>query len=151
MLYYAYELQRQLAKPVRLWANALEHVYSSPYNPLSDTWFGKSIAASAEIVSRLTRNYGKPSFGLTTTQVDNETVAVNEEILLRKPFCQLLHFHRDISLLQKSGRKDSKVLVVGPISSHFATLLRGTVEARLPEHDVHIPQLADPRQVPVSD
>src|SRR6266851_3272374 len=88
MLYYAYELQRQLAKPIRLWANALEQVYSSPYNPLAGTWFGKSVAASAEIVARLTQNYTKPEFGLKTTQVGNETVAVNEEILLRKPFCQ---------------------------------------------------------------
>ena len=63
-LYEAYELQRHLNQPVRLWANALEQVYSSPYNPLSETWFGKSIAASAEIVSRLTRSYGKPTFGL---------------------------------------------------------------------------------------
>ncbi len=54
MLYAAYELQRQLALPVRLWANALEQVYTSPYNPLSDTWFGMSVAASAEIMARLT-------------------------------------------------------------------------------------------------
>jgi poly(3-hydroxybutyrate) depolymerase len=143
-LYQAYELQRQLSQPVRLWANALERVYSSPYNPLSETWFGKSIAASAEIVARLTQNYGKPAFGLKTTQTGNETVAVNEEILLRKPFCQLLHFHRDTT------RKDPKVLVVAPMSGHFATLLRGTVEALLPEHDVHITDWADARDVPLS-
>ena len=143
MLYYAYEFQRQLAKPVRLWANALEQVYSSPYNPLADTWFGKSVAASAEIVARLTQNYGKPEFGLKTTQVGNETVAVNEEILLRKPFCQLLRFHRD------TARRDPKVLVVAPMSGHFATLLRGTVEALLPEHDVHITDWADAREVPL--
>jgi poly(3-hydroxybutyrate) depolymerase len=116
MLYYAYEFQRQLAKPVRLWANALEQVYSSPYNPLADTWFGKSVAASAEIVARLTQNYAKPEFGLTTTQVGNETVAVNEEVLLRKPFCQLLRFHRD------TARRDPKVLVVAPMSGHFRHL-----------------------------
>src|SRR3954471_22105954 len=95
MLYQAYEFQRQLAKPVRLWANALEKVYSSPYNPLSDTWFGKSVAASAEIMARLTQNYGKPAFGLATTKIGEEAVAVNEETLLRKPFCQLMHFRRD--------------------------------------------------------
>ena len=77
MLYQAYEFQRQLANPVRLWANALEQAYTSPYNPLSDTWFGKSVAASAEIVARLTQNYGKPHFGLATTQIGNETVEVN--------------------------------------------------------------------------
>src|SRR6267154_2360795 len=121
MLYYAYELQRQLAKPVRIWANTLEQVYSSPYNPLSDTWFGKSVAASAEIVARLTQNYGKPAFGLKTTQIGNESVSVNEEILLRKPFCQLLHFHRDTT------RRGPKVRFVAPMRGHLATLLRGTV------------------------
>ena len=141
MLYTAYELQRQLAQPVRLWANALEQVYSSPYNPLADTWFGKSVAASAEIVARLTQNYAKPEFGLKTTQIGNDVVAVNEEILLRKPFCQLLHFRRDTT------RRDPKVLVVAPMSGHFATLLRGTVEALLPEHDVHITDWANARDV----
>ena len=144
MLYQAYEFQRQLAKPVRLWANALEQAYSSPYNPLSDTWFGKSMAASAEIVARLTQNYGKPHFGLATTQIGNETVEVNEELLLRKPFCDLVHFHRDTT------RRDPKVLVVAPMSGHYATLLRGTVEALLPEHDVHITDWKDAREVPLT-
>jgi poly(3-hydroxybutyrate) depolymerase len=144
MLYQAYEFQRQLANPVRLWANALEQAYSSPYNPLTETWIGKSIAAGAEIVARLTQNYGKPEFGLKTTQIGNETVEVNEEILLRKPFCQLLHFHRD------TARRDPKVLVVAPMSGHFATLLRGTVEALLPEHDVHITDWIDAREVPLT-
>ena len=145
MLYHAYEFQRQLALPVRLWANALEQVYSSPYNPWTDTWFGKSMAAGAEIVARLTQNYGKPAFGLATTQIDNETVSVNEEILLRKPFCSLLHFRRDTT------RRDPKVLVVAPMSGHYATLLRGTVEALLPEHDVHITDWVDAREVPLRD
>jgi poly(3-hydroxybutyrate) depolymerase len=144
MLYAAYEFQRQLATPVRLWANALEQVYSSPYNPLSDTWFGKSVAASAEIMARLTQNYGKPEFSLKTTEIGNETVAVNEEILLRKPFCQLLRFHRD------TMQRDPKVLVVAPMSGHYATLLRGTVEALLPDHDVHITDWVDAREVPLS-
>ena len=144
MLYAAYELHRALAGPVRLWANALEQVYSHPYNPLTDTWFGKSVAASAEIVARLTQNYAKPAFGLRTTRVGNETVAVNEEILVRKPFCQLLRFRRD------TARRDPKVLVVAPMSGHFATLLRGTVEALLPDHDVHITDWTDAREVPLA-
>lgn len=145
MLYHAYEFQRQLANPVRLWANALEQAYSSPYNPLSETWIGKSVAAGAEIVARLTQNYGKPHFGLATTQIGNETVDVNEELLLRKPFCDLVHFRRD------TARRDPKVLVVAPMSGHFATLLRGTVEALLPEHDVHITDWKDAREVPLTD
>src|SRR5688572_9128754 len=145
MLYYAYELQRQLAEPVRLWANAVEQVSSSPYNPLTDTWLGKSMAAGAEIVARLTRDYGKPAFGLPTTRIGDETVAVNEEILLRKPFCQLLHFRRDTT------RRDPKVLLVAPMSGHYATLLRGTVEALLPDHEVYITDWQDARMVPVAE
>ena len=144
MLYHAYEFQRQLASPVRLWANALEQAYTSPYNPLSETWIGKSVAAGAEIVARLTQNYGKPHFGLATTQIGNETVEVNEEILVRKPFCDLVRFRRD------TIRRDPKVLVVAPMSGHFATLLRGTVEALLPEHEVHIADWKDAREVPVT-
>ena len=143
MLYQAYEFQRQLANPVRLWANALEQAYSSPYNPLSDTWIGKSVAAGAEIVARLTQNYGKPHFGLATTEIGNDTVEVNEELLVRKPFCDLVRFRRD------TIRRDPKVLVVAPMSGHFATLLRGTVEALLPEHDVHITDWKDAREVPI--
>ncbi|OFX00032.1 MAG: hypothetical protein A3D94_10470 [Alphaproteobacteria bacterium RIFCSPHIGHO2_12_FULL_66_14] len=150
MLYHAYEFHRQLAKPVRLWANALEQAYSSPYNPLSDTWFGKSVAAGAEIMARLTQNYGKPEFGLKTTPIGDEAVEVNEEILLRKPFCDLLHFHRDHSH-PGTGRRDPKVLVVAPMSGHYATLLRGTVEALLPEHDVFITDWTDAREVPLTD
>lgn len=144
MLYHAYEIQRQLAHPVRLWANALEQAYSSPYNPLSETWIGKSVAAGAEIVARLTQNYGKPHFGLATTQIGNQTVEVNEELLVRKPFCDLVHFRRD------TERRDPKVLVVAPMSGHFATLLRGTVEALLPDHDVHITDWKDAREVPLT-
>jgi poly(3-hydroxybutyrate) depolymerase len=143
-MYQAYEFQRLLSNPVRLWANTLEQVYSSPYNPLTDTWLGKSVAAGAEIMARLAQSYGKPEFGLKTTQVGNETVAVNEEILVRKPFCQLMRFRRDIK------RRDPKVLVVAPMSGHFATLLRGTIEALLPDHDVHITDWSDAREVPLS-
>ncbi len=144
-LYHAYELNRRIAQPVRLWANTLEQIYSSPYNPWSDTWFGKSVAAGAEIVARLTQNYGKPKFGLATTEVGGATVSVNEEILLRKPFCELIRFHRD------TPRRDPKVLVVAPMSGHFATLLRGTVEALLPDHDVHVTDWIDAREVALSD
>ncbi|MCW5732984.1 MAG: polyhydroxyalkanoate depolymerase [Enhydrobacter sp.] len=144
MLYYAYEFQRQIAYPVRMWANAVEQASSSPYNPLSETWIGKSVTAGAEIVARLTRDYGKPEFGLPTTQIDGESVAVNEEILLRKPFCQLLRFRRDTT------RRDPKVLLVAPMSGHYATLLRGTVEALLPDHDVHITDWIDAREVPMA-
>ena len=144
MLYYVYEFQRHLAQPVRLWANAVEEASSSRFNPFAETWFGKSMAASAEIVARMTRDYGKPAFDLATTEVGGATVAVNEEILLRKPFCQLLRFRRD------TAKRAPKVLLVAPMSGHYATLLRGTVEALLPDHDVHITDWTDAREVPLT-
>ena len=158
MLYHAYQFQRQFAQPVRIWADLIERAYSSSLNPLADTWFGKSMAAGAEIVSRLTQNYGKPAFGLETTRVDDIEVAVNEEILLTKPFCRLLRFRRDTahrdanraSGKRDPGKRDPKVLLVAPMSGHYATLLRGTVEALLPEHDVHITDWTDAREVPLS-
>ena len=120
MLYYAYELQRHFAQPVRLWARAVEQLYSSPYNPFSDTWFGKSmaVAAGAEIVARsLTQNHGKPAFGLATTWIGSESVAVNEEILLTKPFCRLLRFRRDTTHKDPqgpAGRADERPLRHAP-------------------------------------
>jgi poly(3-hydroxybutyrate) depolymerase len=149
LLYQAYEFQRHLAQPVRMWANFLEQAYTSPYNPLAETWFGKSMAAGAEIVARLTQNYGKPAFGFHFTTIDGQDVAVNEEILLTKPFCRLLRFHRDLPPASPA-RKDPKVLVVAPMSGHYATLLRGTVEALLPEHDVHITDWTDAGEVPLA-
>jgi poly(3-hydroxybutyrate) depolymerase len=148
MLYHWYHVNRSLTQPMRWTADMLEEIFGSPHNPLSATWFGKSVAAGAEIVSRLTRNYGKPAFDLPTTVVDGHEVAVNEEIALRKPFCQLIRFRRDLHGL--APRHDPKVLLVAPMSGHFATLLRGTVEALLPEHEVYITDWADARDVPLT-
>ncbi|MGE0423224.1 MAG: polyhydroxyalkanoate depolymerase [Reyranellaceae bacterium] len=148
MLYQLYHLNRQLSQPMRMAADWIEEICSSPYNPWSETRFGKSIAASAEIMSRLTRFYGEPDFALTSTVVAGHEVAVNEEVLVRKPFCNLVRFRRDLAGLP--ARQDPKVLVVAPMSGHFATLLRGTVQALLPEHDVHITDWIDAREVPLA-
>lgn len=148
MLYSLYHANRQLSQPVRWAADMVEEFYGSTSNPLSETWFGKSMAAGAEIVSRLTRNYNKPAFGLNTTRIDGRDVAVNEEIVLQKPFCQLLRFHRDLRGL--APRNDPKVLLVAPMSGHFATLLRGTVAAMLPDHEVYITDWVDARDVPLA-
>ncbi|HJQ60055.1 MAG TPA: polyhydroxyalkanoate depolymerase [Vineibacter sp.] len=148
MLYQLYQMNRSLTQPVRWTADMLEEIFGSPHNPWSATWFGKSMAAGAEIMSRLTRNYGKPEFGLASTVIDGHDVAVNEEIVLRKPFCQLLRFHRDMRGL--APRNDPRVLLVAPMSGHFATLLRGTVEAMLPDHEIYITDWADAREVPLT-
>ncbi len=97
---------------------------------------------------RVTRRYGKPAFELNTTIVDGEEVDITEEVVWSGPFCDLLHFERD---LPEERKADPKILIVAPMSGHYATLLRGTVEALLPDLDVYITDWEDARQVPVSD
>jgi poly(3-hydroxybutyrate) depolymerase len=89
---------------------------------------------------------GKPDFGLPTTIVDDTIVAVSEEVVLRKPFGQLKHFVRAVS-----GRNDPRVLVVAPMSGHYATLLRGTIERLLPDHEVYVTEWRDAKLVPLSE
>lgn len=104
----------------------------------------KLIAASRELTSRMSKEYGKPDFGLHSTLIGDQTVAVHEEIALEKPFGNLLHFAR------KTKRNDPKVLIVAPMSGHHATLLRDTVKQLLPAHDVYITDWTDAKLVPLS-
>jgi poly(3-hydroxybutyrate) depolymerase len=144
MIYLLYDLQHALLTPARLGAEAMASLYRQPWNPLSYTQAGRTVSAYAELFERSTRRFGKPDFGLHETIIDGSPVDVIEEFLLNKPFCSLLHFKR------KTRRNDPKVLIVAPMSGHFATLLRGTVEALLPHHDVYITDWIDARQVPLS-
>ena len=116
-------------RPYRALADATKLFYSNPLNPLSLTPFGRSAAAAAGLFERTTGRYAKPTFGLETTVVDWKKVAVNEAVVWKKPFCDLIHFQRD---LPAGRRADPKLLIVAPMSGHYATLLRGTVEALMP-------------------
>lgn len=148
MFYQFYEMNHAALQPARAYADAMRMFYSNPLNPASQTQWGRSIAASAELFERTTRRYGKPSFELPHTTVDGNTVPVTEKIAWSRPFCDLLHFERGVP----AGRRpDPKLLIVAPMSGHYATLLRGTVEAMLPHADVYITDWADARMVPVSD
>ncbi|HEX9903911.1 MAG TPA: polyhydroxyalkanoate depolymerase [Propylenella sp.] len=146
--YQLYELNHAALAPWRAVMDATRLAFQNPFNPLSDTTFGRSVAATAELFERTTRRYGKPAFGIFETVVDGRTVPVSETAVWRKPFCSLLHFQR---ALPPDRPHDPKVLIVAPLSGHYATLLRGTVEAMLPEHEVFVTDWADARMVPVSD
>ncbi len=100
--------------------------------------------AMASYLKHSAQNFGKPDFNLPETQIGNKRVAVTEEIALSKPFGDLLHFKRD------TKRNDPTVLLVAPLSGHYSTLLRGTVEALLPHHDVYITDWKNARDVPMS-
>lgn len=143
MLYLMHDMQHVLMTPWRLQAKATKEVFSNPYNPLTYTQLGRTIGAGAEMVERLTRHFGRPEFRLPETTIGGKPVAITEKVLVEKPFCKLLRFERD------TKRKDPKVLIVAPMSGHYATLLRGTVKALLPHHDVHITDWEDARMVPL--
>ena len=147
MFYQFYELQQAALQPARAYADVLKSIYSSPGNPLANTSFARAIAAAAELFERTTRRYGKPEFGISNTVVDGRDVPVHEEVVWTKPFCRLLHFARG---LPEKRKPDQKLLIVAPMSGHYATLLRGTVKEMLPSADVYITDWTDARMVPLA-
>ncbi|MBI3706633.1 MAG: polyhydroxyalkanoate depolymerase [Proteobacteria bacterium] len=144
MLYHLYDFQHAMMSPVRLTAEAWQHMFSHPYMPVAYTRFGRAMAAGSELFERATRRYGKPQFNIKTTTIDGAEVPIRVVTAARTTFCDLLHFVRE------GGRDDPKVLIVAPLSGHYATLLRDTVVAMLPNHDVYITDWINASAVPVS-
>ena len=149
--YYMYEASYALMGPARVFNDAFHIYINSVLNPMSETPMSRTLNAASEMFERATRRYKKPTFGLATTMIDGETADVVEEIVWRKPFCSLLHFKRVLKgkTVQPSASQP-KVLICAPVSGHYATLLRGTVEAFLPAHDVYITDWVDARDVSLS-
>ncbi|HEY9163338.1 MAG TPA: polyhydroxyalkanoate depolymerase [Magnetovibrio sp.] len=142
MLYQLHELQHLMLSPYRAWLHA-SRAALAPWVAQPGI---RPLAAGLELAERMTRRYGKPEFGIASCEVPHKkktkTVRVREEIIDETPFCTLLNFAKE----DVSGQP--KVLLVAPLSGHYATLLRGTVEAMLPEHDVYITDWTDARDVP---
>jgi poly(3-hydroxybutyrate) depolymerase len=143
LLYQLYDFHQAAVSPVRLAAEALQQIFSHPLLPVAYTKFGRALAAGSELVERATRRYGKPGFGLGSVVIGEERVAVELDTVVHRPFCHLLHFRRAIQ------RRDPKVLIVAPLSGHYATLLRGTVAGLLPDHDVYITDWINAADVPL--
>ncbi|MCP5425744.1 MAG: polyhydroxyalkanoate depolymerase [Gammaproteobacteria bacterium] len=143
MLYHVYEMQHSVLTPVRVVADHTQHALRNPWNPFSYLPGAQFLAATCDQFEHLTRRYAKPKFGLRSTWIDGEEVAVEEEVVDRKTFGQLKHFKRHCQ------RDDPKLMIVAPMSGHYATLLRGTVEAMLPDHEVYITDWRDARDVGV--
>lgn len=139
-LYSFVEMQRAALEPYRNFAK-----FNKDFNNqfLSHTKVGRSIAASYEMFERLTRHYPKPEFGITETKIGTKLVKIEEKIVARKTFCNLLHFKK------KNQIKQPKILVISPLSGHHATLLRGTVRGLLPHYDVYITDWLDARDIPL--
>ena len=146
MLYDAYEVQRSFLAGASRLAGLSAGWLSNPANPLSYSSMSPLVSAALDVFAHAAAPRGKPDFGLTETMIGRRTVAVREEIVLRKPFGQLKHFVRD-----GVGDGDPKLLIVAPMSGHYATLLRGTVERLLPRHDIYITDWRDAKKVSLSD
>ena len=138
MLYQAIEAHLASLTPARLTARWMHQMMSHPMLPHSYTTGFRAAAAWFELFDRATQRRQKPAFGLDATLIDDQPVAVREQVVIEKPFCRLLHFARDVRL----PRNDPHVLVVAPMSGHYATLL--------PTHEVYITDWTDARLVPLS-
>ena len=151
-LYASIDATRRTAQPFRLAADFGAKLLRDPANPWSTTTFGKTWAAACDVFETMTRNYAKPSFGINELRIYGQPLTVTEEVPWSKPFGSLLHFAKDPEIYPKLRAKfpHPKVLIAAPLSGHFATLLRGTVEAMLPEHDVYITDWHDARDVPLA-
>jgi poly(3-hydroxybutyrate) depolymerase len=134
--------------PARLAVGSTRSFFRNPFNPVAHTSMGRGTAAAAELVERTTRRYRKPEFGIRATSVAGRAVEVRESVVWERPFCRLIRFAR--SLPAEAAAQSPRRLIVAPLSGHYATLLRGTVEAMLPSHDVYITDWADARTVPLA-
>ena len=148
-IYWLYEMGHAALNPARAWADAVRLSLKNPINPLYHTTFGKSIAAAAELFERSTRRYAQPDWRISSTLVGAERVPVHITCVWERPFCRVLRFERAFE--HRPRRPQPRLLIVAPLSGHYATLLRGTVEAFLPNHDVYITEWRDARMVPVSE
>lgn len=151
MLYAFHELAYHSAAPFRIGAQMARQFWTSPLNPASDTAIGRTAYAAAEVFESLTRRYGKPDWGLETIEIDGRPVRTTEQVVWSSPWCRLVRFARNIGDLKRAGRPAAApaVVIVAPLSGHYATLLRGTVETFLQDHDVYVTDWANARQVPM--
>jgi len=147
MLYHAYEWTHAAITPWRQFAKMSADTLRDPRNPWADSYGARTTAAAFEMFDNATARYGRPDFGIDMIDVDRNPCAIREEVVLEKPFARLKRFRRFGNGIVEG--KDPKVLLIAPMSGHYATLLRGTVKAMLPEHDVYVTDWRDARNVPL--
>ena len=153
MLYQIYETQRSLMEPFSDLAQSAAKVYSNPLSLFGQSPFAQRISAGYDLMHRLGKDYEKPEFGLRTVDVDGVAVAIHERIEINKPFCELRRFKRfsdDTATLAKLKGQPA-VLIVAPLSGHYATLLRDTVKTMLKDHKVYITDWKNARLVPMAE
>ncbi len=153
MLYQIYETQRSLIEPFSDLAKVTAKMFTNPLLPLGMTPLSQRVAAGFDLMHRLGKDYEKPEFGIRTVDVDGVQIAIHERVEVTKPFCDLLRFKRfsdDTETLIRLKAQPA-VLIVAPLSGHYATLLRDTVRTMLKDHNVYITDWKNARLVPLSD
>ena len=147
MLYPLYEMNHFAMQPLRFMATAGLSFWQHDMNPWAATQMGRNTAASLSMFERATRRFEKPEFNIVNTLMNGKTVGVHEKIVWSVPFCNLINFAKVLPL---KARPQQKLLLVAPMSGHYATLLRGTIEAMLPEYDIYVTDWLDARDVAVA-
>jgi len=153
MLYQFFETQRSLMEPFSDLAQTAAKVFANPLTMAGQNPFSQRISAGYDLLHRLGKDYEKPEFGLRTIDVDGVDIAIHERIEIKKPFCELRRFKRftdDQATLEKI-KDQPAVLIVAPLSGHYATLLRDTVKTMLKDHKVYITDWTNARLVPLSE
>jgi len=153
MLYQIFEAQRTLMEPFADFAQAASKLYNNPLSPLAQMPVSQRIAASYDLLYRLGKDYEKPEFGIRSVEVDGVSVAIHERVEIDKPFCELRRFKRfsDEAATLKKLKEQPVVLIVAPLSGHYATLLRDTARTMLKDHKVYITDWKNARLVPLSE
>ena len=133
--------------PVRAWTHGLRHWMDNPASPFADLPASRSLRAGWQVVDELTRRYAKPEFGLTEIRASGEIFAIEQTVALEPPFAKLMHFRKRGEMADRLDQP--KVHILAPLSGHFSTLVRATVSAMAPEHDVYLSDWADARGAPL--
>src|SRR3989344_9474392 len=151
MLYTLYEAGYYAASPLRFAALATRDFWSSSLNPAADSELGRRLFATADLFANLTRRYGKPAWKIDSVTINGCAVRVRPTTVWSTPWCKLTHSARDMSDLRRAGKTEIEpaVLIAAPLSGHYATLLRGTVEAFAQDHEVFITEWTNARDVPI--
>jgi poly(3-hydroxybutyrate) depolymerase len=151
MLYSLHEAAYNAAIPLRIAADAARDFWGSPINPVGHTEYARKIYASADMISNMTRRYGRPGWRIEEVEVGNSMVPVTMDTVWSSPWAKLQRFRRDPQLLADAGQASPApaVLIVAPLSGHHATLLRGTVRGFLQDHDVYVTDWNNARDVPL--
>ena len=153
MLYAMHEAKYYASQPLRAGAKVAREFWGSPLNPMSQTLMGRNLFAGAELIESTTRRYGKPEWNIDSIKVGQTDVRVRPTVVWESPWCRLIQFDRDMADMRRASKfsLDPAVLIVAPLSGHYATLLRGTVEAFLPDHAVFITDWKNVRDVPMME